>query len=577
MHTDISHQVDMFNIKRIVNCDIVLIYHFRRRQEGYAVVSRREILKASASTGLLGSVTMVSGANGHLEVALRTRDRAGKSHVTIERVDPSKIAIIAMDVWNYHWCRTWRNRAASLIPRFNHSFDAARRLGMTLVFSPTNATRDMHDKPQRKATLALQSQPLPPLKNLPDPYPESLRWGMCECGLGDDCFLTHNANNQHPDLRMAEGDYIALTQQEAYNVFTKHGITHIIYSGFATNICVWNKPTGAKFMRQFGFRCMLARDLTEAMTGYAEESFNPTQGTLEVIELIERDLVPSISMEQTLSTAHAWQPAIVDHVHIAPWDRHFGGAPCPIPIQAELTCRHVPGAELRYTLDGADPTSESPLYIKPIPIEDDVVLKTAGFRGGAAVTRISEARYWKYPKVADPPDLFLSDLEPIHEVVGSIQPLSYAVPKKARFNRSVNGETLCNRDNKYFKGIGVQSPSELVFQLKPEYTRFVALVGVDDECMRWDSPDGLERWPQWSRPFKGPTSFRISQVVFEVRIDGRRVSETPPLFNGERAWSIDVPIPGGSSEITIAVKDVSSKLTDPHGHADWLNAGFLLA
>ena len=411
--TDISHCGIAFNVASASDeYDIVLIYQISKRRR-FTDAEHEQVLKSSIAAGLAaGNVEQASGSTGGIELALQTRDRAGKPHIAIERVDPSKIAIIAMDVWNYHWCRTWRNRAASLIPRFNQSFDAARRLGMTLVFSPTNAMRDMHGTPQRNATLALRNQPLPPFKNLPDPYPESLRWGMCECGLGDDCFLTHNANNQHPDLRMAEGDYIALTQQEAYNVFKKHGITHIIYSGFATNICVWNKPTGAKFMRQFGFRCMLARDLTEAMTGYVEESFNPTEGTLEVIELIERDLVPSISMEQTLQKANTWEPEIVDHVHIAPWDRHFGGAACPIPIQAELTCRHVPGAELRYTLDGADPTSESPLYVKPIPIEDNAVLKAAGFRGGQAVTRVSEARYSKYPKVADPPDVFLSDLEP---------------------------------------------------------------------------------------------------------------------------------------------------------------------
>src|SRR4029077_20439168 len=89
-------------------------------------------------------------SGGGIDLALQRRDRDGKPRVTTERVDPRKIGIIAMDVWNYHWCRTWRIRAASLIPRFNHSFDAARHLGMTLLFSPTNATRDMHDTPQRK-------------------------------------------------------------------------------------------------------------------------------------------------------------------------------------------------------------------------------------------------------------------------------------------------------------------------------------------------------------------------------------------------------------------------------------------
>ena len=27
--------------------------------------------------------------------------------------------------------------------------------------------------------------------------------------------------------------------------------------------------------------------------------------------------------------------------------------------------------------------------------------------------------------------------------------------------------------------------------------------------------------------------------------------------------------------ITLAVEDVESRFTDPHGHGDWLNAGFL--
>jgi hypothetical protein len=136
---------------------------------------------------------------------------------------------------------------------------------------------------------------------------------------------------------------------------------------------------------------------------------------------------------------------------------------------------------------------------------------------------------------------------------------------------------MSNRENRYFKGIGVQSPSELVFPLLPEYSRFVALAAADDECTLWDFPDGLERWPQWSRPIHTVTSYRISQLLFQVWIDGRMFYETPPLFNGDRAWSIDVKIPSGSREITLLVKDVESQLTDPHGHADWLNAGFTTA
>jgi hypothetical protein len=538
--------------------------------------SRRRFLQSGTALAAGGAGHVA--AAGTIELTLQTRERSGARHVTTERVDPRKVAIFAIDCWHYHWCRTWRNRAGSLMPRFNHSFDAARKLGMTLVFSPTNAMRDLNDSRQRRNTLALANETLPPLANLPDPYPRNLRYGMCECGLGDDCHYTNNVNNQHPDLKMRDDEYIALTQQEAYNVLKHRGITHIIYTGFATNMCMWGKPTGMKYMRQFGFRCVAARDLTEAITRYAEESFNPTRGTLEVLELIERELAPTISMETTLRQARVWEesPAL-DYVHIAPWGRFFGGPAYPIPIQAELTCRHVPDAELRYTMDGSDPTATSPLYRGPIPIEQTSRLNAAGFRAGQRVTRISVAEYWKFPPVPRPPEIHVSDLEGVSMWTGDPQPRSYAVKKGARMDRSVDGNVLSNRDYKFEKGIGVQAPSRLVFPLKPEYRRFVALVGVDDECMRWDSPDGLQQWPQWSRKIEGPTSYRLNQIVFSVSIDGKPVTRTPALFNGDRIWGINIRIPEGSREIELAVVDVDSNITDPHGHGDWLNAGFLKA
>ena len=485
------------------------------------MITRRRLFQAGTAVAASQAVGR-SDTGGTIQLALQTRDRENRPSVTVEKVDPRRIAIIAVDCWHYHWCRTWRNRAGSLMPRFNYSFDAARKLGMTFIFSPTNAMRDLNESPQRMNTLALADYPLPPLSNLPDPYPGSLRFGMCECGLGDDCHYTNNVNNQHPDLKMLRDDYIALTQQEAYNVLKHRGITHIIYTGFATNMCMWGKPTGMKFMRQFGFRCMASRDLTEAITRYAEESFNPTQGTLEVIELIERELAPTLSVEETLRNAGAWSgDPVLDYVHIAPWGRFFGGPAYPIPIQAELTCRHVPGAELRYTLDGSEPTPVSALYRKPIKIDQTTTLKTAGFKGDKRVTRVSIADYWKFPPVPPPPQIFISDLDPVSLWDGrAAGPVFMRVRKEPRLNRSGDGNVLSNRDYKAAKGIGVQAPARLVFQLKPEYRRFVALVGVDDECMRWDSPDGLRQWPQWSRQIHGPTSYRISQVVFTVRIDG---------------------------------------------------------
>ena len=118
------------------------------------MVTRRRLFQtgtAVAASQVLGR----SAAGETIQLALQTRDRDNRPNATIETVDPRKIAVIAVDCWHYHWCRTWRNRAGSLMPRFNYSFDAARKLGITFLFSPTNAMRDLNESVQRKNTLAL--------------------------------------------------------------------------------------------------------------------------------------------------------------------------------------------------------------------------------------------------------------------------------------------------------------------------------------------------------------------------------------------------------------------------------------
>jgi nicotinamidase-related amidase len=549
-------------------------------------MNRRELLGMALSAGVLSKTLRLTAQengllqqeNGLLQLDLRSRDSLGVSRTTTEHVDPRRVAILAIDIWDYNVCKTWRTRAESLIPRINYCFDAARKLGMTLVFSPTNSMRDLNESLQRKATLALPNHAMPAGLALPDPYPGALKYAMCECGEGELCFYTNNTNNQHPDLKMVKGDFIALFQQEAYNIFRERRITHIIYTGFASNMCLWGKPTGMKYMRQLGFQCLFARDLTEAETGYIPQSFNPTRGTNQVNELIERDLAPSIDMEQTVHRAGVWDgEPILDFVHISPWGRLFGGPAFPHPIEVELTCRHRPSAKIRYTLDGSDPTAASPVYERAIAVNKNAVLRAAAFEGQKVVTRINEASYWKYPPVPNPPDVFLSDLQLVREEAGEVKPNSYAIKRAARFDRSVVGNVLTNHDRKFRKGIGGQAPSELTFPLKPEYKHFVALAGVDDECTQWDDPDGLKQHPwQWSRPIHGPTSYRICKIAFDVEIDRKRVAETPPLFNGEKAWGVDVPIPEGAREVTLRIKDVESRTADPHGHGDWLDAGFLL-
>ena len=63
-----------------------------------------------------------------IELTLQTRDPAtGKVILTSEKVDPRHVGVIAVDVWNFHWCKTTTMRVDAIVPRMNKALDEIGR------------------------------------------------------------------------------------------------------------------------------------------------------------------------------------------------------------------------------------------------------------------------------------------------------------------------------------------------------------------------------------------------------------------------------------------------------------------
>mgnify|MGYP002528917223 CR=1 FL=1 len=57
--------------------------------------------------------------------------------------------------------------------------------------------------------------------------------------------------------------------------------------------------------------------------------------------------------------------------------------------QIVIITTDTPGAIIRYTLDGSDPTSDSNIYTEPILITEDTTIKAKGFKVGMTSSNIS--------------------------------------------------------------------------------------------------------------------------------------------------------------------------------------------
>ncbi|MFM8304696.1 MAG: NPCBM/NEW2 domain-containing protein [Actinomycetota bacterium] len=139
---------------------------------------------------------------------------------------------------------------------------------------------------------------------------------------------------------------------------------------------------------------------------------------------------------------------------------------------------------------------------------------------------------------------FVSDLNPTRATNG------YGPVERDTSNggqAAGDGRTITLDGVRYAKGLGVHAASSVVYSVPAGANRFVADVGVDDECASRGS------------------------VVFMVLVDGVTKYTSPRLVASSATATVKVPVTGGQ-RITLEVTDAG----DGNGcdHADWAGARF---
>ncbi|MCW5556596.1 MAG: isochorismatase family protein [Verrucomicrobiae bacterium] len=483
--------------------------------------------------------------------------------VTLEKesVEPARVAIIVVDLWNFHWCKTSTERVSALVPRMNRSLEAARRLGMTVFLCPTDVADNYVGTPMVERVLAVDPVPTPQAPEIScPPAPDG---GGCTCGR-ERCVVNYGWDGMHPDLSIGPDDLMPNDPERLYALCKQRGITHILYFGVHTQVCLLGKSVGLRAMTQAGFQCALARDLTDAHGRYEAGVETPDDFTAKVVAHFERYLSATVDFADTLRRNGQWNDAwIVDDVRHSPWGTRQRPHLYEDELILTLTNPCQPGAEIRYTLDGSDPSADSPRYSEPLKFRTPVTLRAAAFRNGARVTRISESRATPLGPVPPKPGVWLGDLKPWRAVGMGHSPslndhrLSPGV-QPPQTDRSNEGRPLVLHGETYAHGIGVHAPNQLIYELDPKWRRFVARAGVDEHVLDVHSGSNLAMHPS---------------VVFRVFIDGVLAAESPVMRVAFEPWRFDVPIPSGSRRISLAATDAGD------GHyldlANWADAGFV--
>jgi hypothetical protein len=191
-----------------------------------------------------------------------------------------------------------------------------------------------------------------------------------------------------------------------------------------------------------------------------------------------------------------------------------------------------------------------------------VLLRAQAFQDGHPVCLESEAYFARLGALPPLPDIYLSDLKPVRAVGPGHSPSANDhrfspgsnPPQMDRTNRK---QPLRLRGQRYERGVGMHAPSQLIYELKPEYGRFVALAGVDEYIVDVQHASNLGMYPS---------------VVFKVFIDGHLAAASPVMRILERPWRFELAIPRGSQRLSLVATDGGNG--NREDLANWVNAGF---
>lgn len=211
-----------------------------------------------------------------------------------EQIDPKKAAIVICDMWDNHWCHGAAKRVEKLAVRMVPVLDAARRHGVLIIHAPSDTIDFYENAPERKAAQAAPPIAPPESHAVPEgPLPIDFADGGCDTSPPDKYYKAWTREN--PLIPIAKNDLISTDGVEVYRNLKSRGIETVMYVGVHANICILKRSFAIRQMRAWKVRCLLIRDLTDAMYNPHDAPYvSHEQGTELVINHIERYLAPSI-------------------------------------------------------------------------------------------------------------------------------------------------------------------------------------------------------------------------------------------------------------------------------------------
>jgi nicotinamidase-related amidase len=231
----------------------------------------------------------------------------------IEKVPPCQIAIIICDMWDTHSSVGAAARVARLAPIVNDRIKQARNRGMHIIHAPSGTMDYYKDHKAYQRGLKIKLMPLPVKTDSEGYVGRQISERDLPIDASSDTDLIDHFRpgdkpwtRQHPAIEIDEDrDIITTSLPIIYSYFWQQGITHVVFMGVHSNVCVLMQSFGILAIQACGLKTTLCRDLTDAYYGPKGRPYvSHEDGNQLMIGYIEKFVCPTIDSQDLLVDVH---------------------------------------------------------------------------------------------------------------------------------------------------------------------------------------------------------------------------------------------------------------------------------
>jgi len=217
-------------------------------------------------------------AREYTDLGIPCREENFQWHERKVTIPAAQTALVLVDCWDRHPVESFRERAAQVArQKILPTVEACRAVGITIVHAPSP---EVARKYPQWLKYAGDEELFGPRTSEPGWPPVEFRrhvhqYDDSPFGRPAEPLLEQWLHDEalFPAMRIMEllepeaDDFVVATGEQLHRLCHDQQILHLLYAGFAANICVQFRDYGIRAMHNRGYHTILLRDCTSAIEG----------------------------------------------------------------------------------------------------------------------------------------------------------------------------------------------------------------------------------------------------------------------------------------------------------------------